>query len=545
MKRKSTAQLWKTTKGSRLLLGAVFAATAAAAYLRYGLAVSYQHAVDSLAAGSIRTAMGWLAGGFAMIIVWNSSNYIRMMAGTMVSGAITKRLRNRYVERYLRAPFAETEAVSLGETMTKLTDDIGAASMFFTYSVREICFGLIQLGSGLWFAFGVSPYFGIVLIVSSLLCAASNTYFAPLMRKQYALQQAEEDKLKTFSEDRMQHPAVTELFHLYGAHCDSFRRIMAARTANILCREKMAALFFAFSGFSGYLTLLSLYGAGIALLYYGKISIGGFIGIFQISSVVLWPFEQFPQLFKLMAEEQAAMERLLTFETLPQEAPEEQYEDYRPVGLYAEHVQFRYGDGVPVLQDFTYEAHIGGINCIAGESGSGKTTFVKLLLGLYAPQRGQLFFSDAGGTRYSINRSAVSYVPQDCKLFDKTVLENIRDAKPKASFEEVYAAAVQAGVHTFIKERALQYDTPVGGGSGSFSYGQKQRIAIARALLKDAKLIIFDEPTSALDAESEKLIIELLQTLAKEKIVIAVSHSPALIAASAHTYTMHRKPSAK
>ena len=125
------------------------------------------------------------------------------------------------------------------------------------------------------------------------------------------------------------------------------------------------------------------------------------------------------------------------------------------------------------------------------------------------------------------------------------MLENIRDAKPQASFEEVHAAAVQAGVHTFIKERALQYDTPVGGGGGSFSYGQKQRIAIARALLKDAKLIIFDEPTSALDAESEQLIIELLRTLAKEKIVIAVSHSPALIAASAHTYTMHRKPSAK
>lgn len=551
MRRGVMLHLWKTTKGFRLRLAVIFAATVTAAYLRYGLAVTYQHAVDSLAAGSLRTAFYWLAAGFGVILIWNGSNYVRMMLGITVSGSILKRIRAHCIRRYVNAPFAETESVSLGETMTKLTDDAGSVSIFFTYDVREICFGLIQLGSGLWFAFRISFYFGLVLIAGSLVCVASNKFFVPRIRKQYALQREEEDSLKTFAEDRMRNPAVTAIFHLYDAHASSFKRTIEERTARILRLEKIAAVFSSLSSLSGWIMLLSLYGTGIILMYYGKITIGGFISIFHTSSVVLWPFEQFPQLFKLMAEAQTAMERLLGFEDLPREdvteeyVPEKKRSAYleknaghiQPVTLSAENLSFWYKDGKQVLQDFSYEARIGGINCIAGESGSGKTTFIKLLLRLYAPERGMLFFRDAAGNKFPVVRSDVSYVPQDCKLFTKTVLENIRDGRVDASLEAVYAAAEQSGAHSFIQNRELQYETPVEEGA-SFSYGQKQRIAIARALLKDAKLIIFDEPTSALDAENEQLIISLLQQLAKEKIVIAVSHSPALIAASAYQFTM-------
>ena len=543
MKRNVMLQLWNTTKGFRLHLAVIFTATVAAAYLRYGLAVSYQHAIDSLAAGSLRTACYWLVGGFAVILICNGSNYIRMMLGAAVSGSILKRIRAYCIRRYVNAPLGETESVSLGETMTKLTDDAGSVSIFFTYTVREIFFGLIQLASGLWFTFRISFYFGIVLITGSLLCIASNKFFVPRIRKQYALQREEEDTLKTFTEDRMRNPAVTAIFHLYEAHTASFKRTIEARTAHILRLEKIAAVFSSLSSLSGWIMLLSLYGTGIMLMYYGKITIGGFISIFHTSSVVLWPFEQFPQLFKLTAEAQTAMKRLLTFKDLSEESSttakvaEVHSAGVQPLMLSAEQLSFRYKDAPPVFRNFHYKAQRGGINCIAGASGAGKTTFMKLLLRLYEPESGTLFFSDTAGNRFPVMRSDVSYVPQDCKLFTKTVLENIRDGKKTASLEEVYAAAEQAGAHAFIENRQLKYGTPVEEGS-SFSYGQKQRIAIARALLKDAKLIIFDEPTSALDAEHEQLVITLLQQLAKEKIVIAVSHSPTLIAASAYRYTM-------
>lgn len=533
--------LWKTTKGFRLQLAVIFAATVAAAYLRYGLAVSYQHAIDSLATGSFRMAFYWLAGGFAVILIWNGGNYIRITLGTAVSTSILKRLRAGFIRRYLNAPLAETEAASLGETMTKLTDDADAVSTFFTHDVREICFGLIQLGSGLWFTFQVSFYFGIVLLAASLVCAASNKFFVPQIRKQYALQRAEEDTLKTFAEDRMRNPALTAIFHLYDAHSASFKRIIEERAGHILRLEKIAAVFSSLSELSGWIMVVSLYGTGIILMQYGKITIGGFISIFHTSSVVLWPFAQFPRLFKLMAEAQAAMERLLIFEDLPEEKSNAAFEAHsvhvQPLKLSAERLSFRYRDGKPVLQNFSYEAQLGGINCIAGKSGSGKTTFIKLLLRLYEPECGTLFFSDIDGKEFPVERSDVSYVPQDCKLFTKTVLENIQDGNVEASLEEIYAAAEHAGAHSFIENRPLKYETPIEEGS-SLSYGQKQRIAIARALLKDAKLIIFDEPTSALDTENERLVITLLQQLAKEKIVIAVSHSPALIEASAYRFRL-------
>nr|WP_264080207.1 ABC transporter ATP-binding protein [Treponema pedis] len=223
------------------------------------------------------------------------------------------------------------------------------------------------------------------------------------------------------------------------------------------------------------------------------------------------------------------MKRLNTFENFKEENNENIDENFIAVKLTAENISFKYAENNFLFKNFNYEAKKGYLNVIAGESGKGKTTLAKLLLNLYEPESGEIYFTDAQNKKHKINKKNVSYIPQDCKLFTKTVYENILDGKPDADKNEIGKAARKAMAHLFIEERKEKYNSYIDNSSGVFSYGQKQRIAIARAVLKNAELIIFDEPTSALDEENEKNIISLLIELAKEKIVIVVSHSQNII----------------
>lgn len=351
---------------------------------------------------------------------------------------------------------------------------------------------------------------------------------SPHIQKQHALQQKEEDALRTFSEDRLKHPAVTASFNLYESHQKKFTSVIKERTKKILRLEKNAFLFSAFSGLAGYITIISIDIFGAILLYKGKLTIGSFIAMSQVSSVVLWPFKFLPNVFKSMAKKKAALKRLNDFENLGQEKQEPQTENFEAVKLIAKDLSFKYSEK-NVFENFNYEAECGVLNCIAGESGKGKSTLAKLLLGLYEPNNGEIYFLDKQNRKHKISRNYVSYIPQDCKLFAKTIYENIADGKANASKEEIQVAAKKSMAHNFIEERDEKYDSFVDNSSDVISYGQKQRIAIARAVLKDAKLIVFDEPSSALDKENEAEIISLLHELSKDKIVVVISHSQNII----------------
>lgn len=163
---------------------------------------------------------------------------------------------------------------------------------------------------------------------------------------------------------------------------------------------------------------------------------------------------------------------------------------------------------------------------LVGASGSGKSTFVKLLLRFYELNGGGIYIDDqniAEVTQESL-REAMSLVPQESVLFHRTIMENIRYAKPGATDAEVMAAAKKAFAHDFIKDLPDGYGTFVGERGVKLSGGQKQRVAIARAILKDAPILILDEATSSLDSESEMYIQEALKELMNNKTVIVIAH---------------------
>jgi ATP-binding cassette, subfamily B, bacterial HlyB/CyaB len=192
-----------------------------------------------------------------------------------------------------------------------------------------------------------------------------------------------------------------------------------------------------------------------------------------------------------------------------------------------EHVTFRYRvDGPEVLHDVSFNVPAGQIVGIVGPSGSGKSTLAKLAQRLYVPESGRVLVDgvDLAMVDAAWLRRQLGVVLQENVLFNRSVRDNIALADPAMPIEQVIAAAELAGAHEFILELPEGYDSVVGERGSSLSGGQKQRIAIARALVTNPRILIFDEATSALDYESERVIQQNMQEIAKGRTVFIIAH---------------------
>jgi len=185
-----------------------------------------------------------------------------------------------------------------------------------------------------------------------------------------------------------------------------------------------------------------------------------------------------------------------------------------------------------ILSDFSLKIREGEVIAIAGCSGSGKSTIYALLAGLYQPNSGSILLDNNDiGTLDSgwIRRSVISVVNQEPVLFSGTIEENIRYGNPDATMEQIVEAAKEANADEFIELLPLKYLTHVGERGTQLSIGQKQRIAIARAVIKNPRILVLDEATSALDGKSEQLIQQALERIMLGRTVIIIAHRPSAL----------------
>jgi ABC-type multidrug transport system fused ATPase/permease subunit len=189
-------------------------------------------------------------------------------------------------------------------------------------------------------------------------------------------------------------------------------------------------------------------------------------------------------------------------------------------------VSFGFNKGQMILKNISFKIDKGDFVAIVGESGGGKTTLISMIPLLFYPSQGEIFYdkiSHHNLVPYGV-RKHIAYVPQESILFPCTIKENILYGKNEATEEEIHQAAKLANIHDMIVDLPQGYDTYVGERGNNLSVGQKQRLAIARALIRNPRLLILDEATSALDGYSEKLIQESLKKISNNKTIIAITH---------------------
>ena len=196
-----------------------------------------------------------------------------------------------------------------------------------------------------------------------------------------------------------------------------------------------------------------------------------------------------------------------------------------------EHIDFSYQGRVDTLRDISFEARPGQVIAICGPTGAGKTTLISLLPRFYDPKSGRILLDGADTRKITLKslRDQISIVLQDPLLFSASIAENIRYGRLDATMDEIIAAAKNANAHDFITKLPQGYDTQLGERGVQISGGERQRIAVARAFLKDAPVLILDEPTSSIDSKTEAVILDALDRLMAGRTTFMIAHRLATI----------------
>ena len=263
----------------------------------------------------------------------------------------------------------------------------------------------------------------------------------------------------------------------------------------------------------------------------GRLSLGDLVMVNAFMIQLYIPLNFLGVLYREIKQSLADLDRMFTLMDKEREVADAPGArplalDGAPPEVRFEHVDFAYDPARPILQDVSFTIPAGKTVAVVGPSGSGKSTLARLLFRFYDVQAGQVCIAgqDLRGLTQDSVRRAIGIVPQDTVLFNDTVEYNIAYGRPGAGHEAVVAAARAARIHDFIEAMPQGYATRVGERGLKLSGGEKQRVAIARTLLKDPPILIFDEATSALDSANERAIQAELQSAARNKTALVIAH---------------------
>jgi len=299
-------------------------------------------------------------------------------------------------------------------------------------------------------------------------------------------------------------------------------------------------------------TLINLLRSGIMLLmlwliFNNQITLGEFFSLLFYSFFIFNPLAELGTVATHFQEARASMEQL---EAVLKIKPEPKPENAPILGKLTEiifkDVSFSYSnDGIGAVSNIYLELKPGKTVALVGPSGAGKSTLVKLMAGLYQPTSGQLLINshDARTIDFDAFRKSIGYVSQDTQLFAGTIRENLLFVNPEASDAQCMNALQAAQAHTIIERGDKGLDTRIGESGIKLSGGEKQRLSIARALLREPQLIIFDEATSSLDSLTEKSITDTIDTIVKQRpnlMILIIAHRLSTVARADQIYVLEK-----
>ncbi len=441
-------------------------------------------------------------------------------------------IRLRFVGHAVELPMARLEREHSGELLSRATNDVEGLRGLFHWSISGLLYAIILGTIALIATLAISPLMAVVVLLNGTITVISNVWMARKIRHWSDQMQQRLGLLNERLSDLLQSLPVAKMFHLGPVVEGSFAQQNSAYAEARMGSERWSGSLSVLNTVRiNFLNSFITLAVGLWLVAQGRLDIGAIaaIGAFEGSASYLFQnIGEFVAGIQRCLSSAARVREMLEWPTerLAASVTESRSETSAPSAIELKGVTFGYAADALVLQDVHLSVPRGSVMALVGPSGGGKSTVLKLLMGFYPVETGNVLIGGApiGALSLDALRAQSAYVPQDPFLFDATIRENLRFGQPGASNAALEAAARAAHAHEFIQELPEGYDARVGERGVKLSGGQRQRIALARAILKDAPILLLDEATSALDAESERLVQDALAVMRQGRTTLVVAH---------------------
>ncbi len=522
--------LWVIWQGNRLqaILNASIGVVSVVVSL---LAVwAIQNAIDiasHVKPGSIYLAVGLM--GLLVLV-----NFGLSISGVWIKNILgikaQNRMQQRMLDRILRSEWHSKEKRHSGDVINRLEMDVSHVITFLTEVIPNSLSTLALFIGAFIYLFSMDKILSLVIVIMVPLVAVLSRIYVRKMRELSREVRKSDSKVQSVLTETIQNRMLIKIMESDDAMVDKLESTQSELRQKVVKRTYFSVIanFILNFGFSlGY--LIAFLWSAIRLSNH-TLTFGGMTAFLQLVNRVQGPAKNLTKLVPQFVSVFTAAERLMELEENPLEEQGAPIYVKSPCGIRLNHVHYAYeGSDAKVIEDLSFDFKAGTCTAILGETGAGKTTLVRLILALMRPQEGsvEIYNSHVSKELSPRMRCNFVYVPQGNTLLSGTIRDNLRLGKLDATDEEM-EDALRTSCADFVLQLKDGLDTECSESGGGLSEGQAQRIAIARALLRDRSIMLFDEATSALDPETEKHLLQNI--LAKhDRTIIFITHRPAVI----------------
>ena len=465
-----------------------------------------------------------------LVVIQFLSNFYITNIGHVMGAKMEYNMRAEIFEHYQKLSFSFFDDQKVGQLMSRITNDLFDITELLHHGPENIVISLIKIIGAFIILFGISKYLTAASFVILPFMFIYVFFLNKKMRKTFKENRKKVADINSRTEDNLSGIRVVKSFANEDIEMAKFKEGNDA----FLKTKKNSYLYLGLfqSGMTAFILLVNIVViiTGAVLISDGLVEIPDFIAFLLYINTFTEPIRVIVDFTEQFQNGYTGFERFTEILNIePDIKDREDAVDLTDVkgDILFDDVSFKYKDGAHrVLRHINLDIEAGSYVALVGSSGGGKTTLCSLIPRFYDVTNGSIKIDgkDIRDIKLKSLRDHIGIVQQDVYLFAGTVIENISYGRPGATREEIIEAAKLANAHDFIMELPNGYDTDIGQRGIKLSGGQKQRLSIARVFLKNPPILIFDEATSALDNESENIVKESLEKLAKNRTTIVIAH---------------------